>query len=70
MRKIAGTKRDRIKAGWIKQHNEKLHDLYYRAIKWCIRSAGQVTLMGGERNGQEVFVEEVWREEITWKAHM
>jgi len=40
MRKISGTKRDRIKAGWIKQHNEKLHDLYYRVIKWRIRSAG------------------------------
>jgi hypothetical protein len=31
MRKIAGTERDRIKAGWIKQHNEKLHDLYCSA---------------------------------------
>jgi len=28
LRKISGTKRDKIKAGWIKQHKEKLHDLY------------------------------------------
>ena len=32
LRKISGTKRDKIKAaGWIKQHNEKLHDLYCSA---------------------------------------
>jgi 1,2-phenylacetyl-CoA epoxidase catalytic subunit len=29
--KISDTKRDKIKAGWIKQHNEKLHDLYCSA---------------------------------------
>ena len=28
LRKISGTKRAKIKAGWIKEHNEELHDLY------------------------------------------
>jgi hypothetical protein len=32
LRKISGIKRDKIKAaGWIKQHNEELHDLYCSA---------------------------------------
>jgi len=30
-RKISGTERDKIKAGWIKQHKEKLHDLFCSA---------------------------------------
>jgi len=28
LQKISGNKRDKIKAGWIKQHKEKFHDLY------------------------------------------
>jgi hypothetical protein len=35
LRKISGTKRAKIKAGWIKQHNEEFHDLYSTAsIIW------------------------------------
>jgi hypothetical protein len=72
--RISGTKRDKIKAGWIKQHNEKLHDLYCSA-NIIGRSNGAADQLGcdttgGKRNEQEGFVEEVRRKEITWKVHM
>jgi hypothetical protein len=49
LRKIPGTKRDKVTAGWIKQHNEELHGSYSSAdISQVID--GHVTQMGQKRN--------------------
>jgi hypothetical protein len=52
LRRILGPKRDEVTGGWIKLHNEELHNLYSspsiirmiksRRMKW----AGHVTRMG------------------------
>jgi hypothetical protein len=52
--RIFGPKRDEVKGGWIKLHNEELHGLYsspsiVRMIKARrMRLAGHVARMGGE----------------------
>jgi hypothetical protein len=33
LRRILGTKRDELTGGWIKLHNEELHNLYSLTIK-------------------------------------
>jgi hypothetical protein len=56
LRRIFGPKRDGVKGGWRKLHNEELHNLYYspsiiRIIKsWRMRWAGHVARMGEKRN--------------------
>jgi len=39
-------------------------DQMVHQISWASDSNGE------KGNGQEGFVEEVWRKEITWKVHM
>jgi hypothetical protein len=57
LRRIFGPKRDGIKGGWRKLHNEELHNLYsspsiIRMIEsWGIRWAGHIARMGDERRG-------------------
>jgi hypothetical protein len=62
LRRIFGTKRDGVNAGWRKLHNEELHNLYsspsiIRIIKsrW-MRWAGYVPRMGEKRNVYRLFV--------------
>jgi hypothetical protein len=56
LRKIFGSKRDGVKGGWRKLHNEELYNLYsspsiIRIIKSRrMRWAGHVTRMGEKRN--------------------
>jgi hypothetical protein len=62
LRRIFGPKRDGVTGGWIKLHNEKLHNLYSspsiirivksRWMKW----AGQVEQMGEKRNVYRLLV--------------
>jgi hypothetical protein len=52
LRRIFGSKRDKVSGGWREMHNEELHDLYsslskIRTIKSRrMRWAGQVSRMG------------------------
>jgi hypothetical protein len=56
LRRIFGPKRDRVKGGWRKLHNEELHNLYSsRSIIRILKSrrmrwAGHVARMGEKRN--------------------
>jgi hypothetical protein len=56
LRRIFGTKRDRVTGEWRKLHNEELHNLYsspsiIRIIKWRrVRWAGHEARMGEKRN--------------------
>jgi hypothetical protein len=62
LRGTFGQKRDEIKGGWRKLHNEELHKLYswpniiriikLRRVKW----AGHVARMGAKRNACRVLV--------------
>jgi hypothetical protein len=62
LRRIFGPKRDEVTGGWIKLHNEELHNLYSstsiirmitsRRMRW----AGHVARMG-ERNAYRIFVD-------------
>jgi hypothetical protein len=62
LRRIFGTKRDRVTGGWRKLHNEELHSLYSspsiiiiiksRRMRW----AGHVAWMGEKRNVYRLLV--------------
>jgi hypothetical protein len=64
LRRIFGTKRDRVMGGWRTLHNEELHNLYSspsiiriirsRRMKW----AGHVARMGEKRNVYRLLVGE------------
>jgi hypothetical protein len=62
LRRIFGLKRDEVKGGWSKVHNEELHNLYsspsiIRMIKSRrMRWAGHVAGMGENRNAQGILV--------------
>jgi len=55
LRRIFGTRRDKVTGEWRRLHNEELHDLYSSPnIAWVIKSrrmrwAGHVAHMGEER---------------------
>jgi hypothetical protein len=60
--RIFGLKRDEVKGGWIKLHNEEFRDLYSsqsisrminsRNIRW----AGHVARMEEKKKGERVYV--------------
>jgi hypothetical protein len=62
LRRIFGPKRDEVTGGWIKLHNEELHNLYSsksiiritrsRRTKW----AGYVARIGEKRNAYGILV--------------
>jgi hypothetical protein len=62
LRRIFGPKRDEVKGGWRKLHNEELHNLHSlpsiirknksRRMKW----EGHVAQMGEKRNACRIFV--------------
>jgi hypothetical protein len=62
LRRIFGAKRNEVKGGWRKLHNEELHDLYSsasiirimksRRMRW----AGHVARMEEKRNTYRLFV--------------
>jgi hypothetical protein len=62
LRRIFGPKRDEVRGGWRKLHNEELHNLYSspsiirmmksRGTRW----AGHVTRMGVTRNTYRILV--------------
>jgi hypothetical protein len=62
LRRIFGTKRDRVAGGWRKLHNEELHNLHpspsiIRIIKSRrMRWAGHVARMGKKRNVYRLLV--------------
>jgi hypothetical protein len=62
LRKIFGPKRDEVIGGWIKLHNEELHNLYCSlSIIIIIKSrrmgwAGQVARMKEKRNACRILV--------------
>jgi hypothetical protein len=61
LRRIFGPRRDEMVGGWIKLHNEELHNLYsspniIRMIKSRrMRSEGHVTRAGEKRNAYRVL---------------
>jgi hypothetical protein len=62
LRRMFGPKRDEVKGGWRKLHNEELRDLYSSPsiirIIWSkrMRWAGHVALMGEKRNMYRLLV--------------
>jgi hypothetical protein len=62
LRRIFGPKRDEVKGGWRKPHNEKLHGLYsspsiVRVIKARrMRWAGHVARMGEVRGAYNILI--------------
>jgi hypothetical protein len=62
LRRIFGPKRDGVKGGWRKLHNEELHNLYSSPSKIGIiksrrmRWAGHVALMGEKRKVYRLLV--------------
>jgi hypothetical protein len=62
LRKIFGLKRDEVKGGWRKLHNEELHNLYcslsiIRIIKSrMVRWEGHVARMTEKRNAYRILV--------------
>jgi hypothetical protein len=62
LRRIFGPKRDEVREGWRKLHNEELRDLYsspsiIRIIKSRrMRWAGHVARMGEKRNAHRLLV--------------
>jgi hypothetical protein len=62
LRRIFGPKRDEVTGGWIKLHNEELHNLYLspsiiRMIKSRrMRCAGHVAQMREKRNAYRILV--------------
>jgi hypothetical protein len=72
MRGIFGPKRDELTDEWRKLHNKKINDLYsspniIRAIKSRRMEWTRHVPHMGERCMQ-VFGEETWRKETTWKT--
>jgi hypothetical protein len=61
-RRIFRSKRDELRGGWRKQHNEDLHNFYsspiiIRMIKSkSMRRAGRVARMGKKRNACRILV--------------
>jgi hypothetical protein len=61
LRRIFGPKRDEVRGGWRKVHNEKLHNLYssasiIRMIKSRrMRCSGHVARMGRRRNAYRIL---------------
>jgi hypothetical protein len=49
---MVGAKRDEVTGGWRKLHNEELHNLYSRSMKWT----GHVARMGAKRNAYRILV--------------
>jgi hypothetical protein len=53
LRRIFGVKREEVKGGWRKLHNEELHNLYSSSsvirLSRRVRLAGHVTGMGTKR---------------------
>jgi hypothetical protein len=61
LRRIFGPKRDEVPEGWIKLHNEGLHNLnsspnIIRMIRLRMRWAGHVARMGKKRNAYRILV--------------
>jgi hypothetical protein len=62
LRSIFGPKRNEVRGGWTKLHNEELHNLYFspniiRMIKSRrIRWTGHVARMGKKRNPYRILV--------------
>jgi hypothetical protein len=62
LRRIFGSRRDEVKGGWRKLHNEELHNLYsspsiIRTVKSRrIRWVGNVARMGEKRNAHRILV--------------
>jgi hypothetical protein len=62
LRRIYGQKRDEVRGGWRKLHNEERHNLYsspsiIREMKLRrMRSAGHVARMGEKRNAYRILV--------------
>jgi hypothetical protein len=61
LRSIFEQKRDEMKGGWRKLHNEELHNVYsssniIRMNKSGIRWAGHIACMGAKRNAFRVLV--------------
>jgi hypothetical protein len=52
LRRIFGPKRDEVTGDWRKLHNEELHRLYSRRMRW----AGHVARMGQKRNAYRILV--------------
>jgi len=58
LRKISGTKRDKIKVGWIKQHREKLHDLSCSANQMVLQISWASDTNGEKEMEQRVLLRE------------
>lgn len=63
LREIFGPKRNEIKGGWRKSHNEKLHNLYSstnvitrRITKLRMRRAGHVGRIGDKRSAYKIII--------------
>jgi len=71
--RICGPKRDEVAGGWIRLHNEELHNLYaspniIRVIKCkSMRGAGHTARMDDKY--VQNFGQKTWREEDTWKTY-
>jgi hypothetical protein len=62
LRRIYGSKRDKVTGGWRKLHNDELHNLHsspnvIRMVKlWSMRWTGHVARMGEMRNVYKILV--------------
>jgi hypothetical protein len=61
LRRIFGPKRDEVRGGWRKLHNEELHNLYsspsiIKMIKSRRRCARHVARIGEQRNAYRILV--------------
>jgi hypothetical protein len=73
LRRIFGPKRDEVKGGWKKLHNEELHNLYSSSniimvIKSRRRWAGLVACMGKAINAYKILIGKP--EETTRKTYV
>jgi hypothetical protein len=75
LRRISGSKRDKMTGGWRKPHNEEFHNLYSspsiirmhksRRLKW----AGQIACMGEPRNAYRILMGKP-NGKTAWKVQM